>query len=274
MPRWLISHPACGFSLCETYRREGKKSPHHPPCANKNHHSDRGAVCISSKLFASETCKQKCFAGATDAGFERAPRGRKLQRGMGEPFPPTGAGRRQQRWQQQAEGLGRSRRGRLSGTSRRGFWQGRQRVGVPAVRIAWGEALGSSGRGVGENLCTRLRAPRLRCNVLLYKYVQRDILHPPIRSIARCSKYPRASNSSGWGKIAKERGWKGGKTGKSERKGQRVAFPSTPSTASPAPCSVCRDPAPPGRQSFPQGCLMLLTAAAKPQGSIHSQSPC
>lgn len=27
MPRWLISHPACGFSLCETYRREGKNLP-------------------------------------------------------------------------------------------------------------------------------------------------------------------------------------------------------------------------------------------------------
>lgn len=130
-----------------------------------------------------------------------------------------------------------------------------------------------TGRGAGENLRTRLPAPRLRSNVLLYKYVQRDILHLPIRSIARCSKYPRALNSSGWGKIAKGRGWKGGKMGKSERKGQCVAFPSTPSTASPAPCSVCRDPAPPGWQSFLQGCLMLLTAAAKPQGSIPSQSP-
>lgn len=54
MPRWLISHPACGLQV------RGGKSPHHPPCANENHHSDRGAVFISSNclLFASEDVLQ------------------------------------------------------------------------------------------------------------------------------------------------------------------------------------------------------------------------
>jgi len=83
------------MQLVQDLQARGKKSPHHPPLANKNHHSDRGAVCIGSKLFASETCKLKCVAGATETGFERAPRGRKLQRGVGEPSAPARGGRRQ-----------------------------------------------------------------------------------------------------------------------------------------------------------------------------------
>lgn len=54
----------------------GKISPS-PTTANKNLHSDRGAVCIASKLFASESHKQKCSAGAAEAGFDCTPRERK-----------------------------------------------------------------------------------------------------------------------------------------------------------------------------------------------------
>lgn len=73
----------------------GKISPS-PTTANKNLHSDRGAVCIASKLFASESRKQKCSAGAAEAGFDCAPRERK---GWKSPFFWQGVtGRAAGRW--------------------------------------------------------------------------------------------------------------------------------------------------------------------------------
>lgn len=83
----------------------GKISPSPTP-ANKDHHSDRGPVCIVSKLLASETCKRNCFAGATEAGFDCAPRERKRQQ-----------------WDGRALSFGR------------GWWEGQQGAGSGFVRF-------------------------------------------------------------------------------------------------------------------------------------------
>lgn len=110
------------------------------------------------------------------------------------------------------------------------------------------------GRGAGEHRQVHLQAPRFQCSVLLYINVQRDILHLPVRSIARRAKYPQSSEQLGMGQNSKAKRLER-KAGKGERKGQHVAFPSTPNTASPAPCSACCGSAPSRAAELPAGML-------------------